>query len=96
MTRHRRMADYATIEIASVFRCSLSSGMFLSEQSWLKPLAPIAPVFGNLLAQTIIVGRGININATNSEEIQKMELMTSAIIEVPVSKDKTTALIFVI
>ena len=37
-----------------------------------------------------------NINATNREEIQKTELMAAAIIEVPVPKDKTTALTFVI
>lgn len=70
--------------------------MLLREQSWLKSLAPITPVLATYLAQTIIVGMGININATNTEEIQKMELMTSAIIEVPVSKGKTQALTFVI
>ena len=88
------MADYAPIAIAC-------SDFFLAQECYLenkpcslKSSCLLLRLIGNLPGQTIIVDMWININATNSEEIQKMPLMAAAIIEVP--KDKTRALTFVI
>ena len=88
------MTDYAPIAVAcsDLFwaqECYLENKPCFLNSIWL-----LLRLIGNLLGQTIIVDMWININATNSEEIQKMPLMAAAIIEVP--KDKTTALTFVI
>jgi len=45
---------------------------------WLKSLAFYCARFDNLLAQAFTVSMWININATHSKEIRKMELMTAA------------------
>lgn len=62
------------------------SDMFSAEECysenmscWLKIIGSYCAGFDNLLAQTVIVGMRINIDATNSEETQMMpELMAAA------------------